>query len=227
MAGSFDDVRLPIFIERGAKGGPGFNTTVKELASGREKRNQNWSRSRGRWDIGFAIDDLDGLRPILGFFYARRAKARGFRFKDWADFELERQWIGAGDGSTQIFPIFKRYEPSGPAPFDRAITRPVRGTAKVWLDGALQALLPDGWDTGMPPSPRPMPAAGQVAVDFNTGEVLFGTAPAGPPAAAMIEAECEFDIPVRFDIDELGLELRGGGLGAIPAVPIVELKERD
>ncbi|TSD86024.1 TIGR02217 family protein [Mycobacterium sp. KBS0706] len=224
MANSFDDVRLPIYIERGAKGGPGFNTTIKELSSGREKRNQNWSLNRGRWDIGFAIDDLDGLRPVLAFFYARRARARGFRFRDWADSEMDRQQIGTGDGATRSFPIFKRYEADGPAPFDRAITRPVRGTAQIWVNGVLRSLLPDGWDTGMPPSPRPMPPAGQVAVDFNTGEVLFGTAPA---AAAVIEVACEFDLPVRFDIDELGLELRGGGLGAIPTIPIVELKERD
>ncbi|KGM34773.1 DUF2460 domain-containing protein [Inquilinus limosus] len=223
MADAFDDVRLPIYIERGAKGGPGFNTTVKEMASGKEKRNQNWSRSRAHWDIGFAIDDLDGLRPVMAFFYARRARARGFRFRDWSDYELDRQQIGAGDGARRVFPIFKRYEADGPAPFDRPITRPVRGTARVWLKGVLQTLLPDGWDAGMPASPRPMPAAGKVAVDFNTGEVLFGTAPA---AAASIEIECEFDVPVRFDMDELDLELRGGGLAAIPSIPIKELKER-
>ncbi|MGK9234770.1 DUF2460 domain-containing protein [Inquilinus limosus] len=221
MASSFDDVRLPIYIERGAKGGPTFNTTVKELASGKEKRNQNWSRSRSRWDIGYAIDDLDGLRPVLAFFYARRGRARGFRFRDWSDYELDRQVIGTGDGAVRIFQIFKRYEAEG-TPFDRPITRPVRGTAQVWVNGTLQTLLPDGWDAGMPTSPRPMPPAGRVAVDFNTGQVLFGTAPA---ANALIEAACEFDVPVRFDVDELDLELRGGGLGAIPTIPIRELKE--
>lgn len=144
-SGPFDDVRLPVFIEQGAKGGPGFNTTIKDLASGREKRNQNWSRSRARWDIGYAIDDFEGMRPVLAFFYARRGRARAFRFRDWADYELPRQTIGVGDAVHRVFPIFKRYEDDG-GTFDRPITRPVRGTIRVWVDGAEQELLPEGWE---------------------------------------------------------------------------------
>lgn len=445
-SGPFDDVRLPIYIEQGAKGGPGFNTTIKDLSGGKEKRNQNWSRSRARWDIGYAIDDLAGLRPVVAFFYARRGRARAFRFRDWWDFHLDRQTVAVADGIKRVIPIIKRYQDDGGS-YDRRITRPVRGTIRVWVDGTEQDLLPDGWeasadagpvsfslaaatggtvyatldpaaiatiqgtpatpllspdgltftlqdqggkpgavwtvgtqaitagkrmfeaatnpapangqrldnvvvglrspiwqgwgqpgggmvayaggglvgedgsiiapspafdstrsplrlsfavdheaaqihihvdgvrvastpcvpgreyrpiaalvvdaaqqgpsarltmnfgasafthpidgfkavytgdDPGTPGGPgadpdpdpvRPMPPAGTVAVDTGTGEVLFGTALA---AGAVIEAACEFDVPVRFDVDDLDVELRSGEYAAIPTIPVREIKE--
>ena len=90
-------VRLPTDIERGAIGGPRFNTTVLELDSGREKRNQNWQDTRGEWDVGYGlmtkyqedpasvIADVDDL---IHFFYTVRGMAFSFRFKDWSDYEV-------------------------------------------------------------------------------------------------------------------------------------------
>ena len=43
---AFDEVRLPTTVEKGALGGPTFNTTVKVLSNGYEQRNQNWSTTK-------------------------------------------------------------------------------------------------------------------------------------------------------------------------------------
>ena len=90
----FDEVRLPTNIEIGAQGGPQFNTTIIALSSGFEKRNINWADSKGTWDIGYSIRYKEDLDIVIQFFYARRGRANGFRFKDWSDFELPQQLIG-------------------------------------------------------------------------------------------------------------------------------------
>lgn len=202
-SGPFDDVRLPIYIERGAKGGPGFSTTIKDLAGGKEKRNQNWSRSRGRWDIGYAIDDLAGLYPVVAFFYARRARARGFRFRDWSDYHVDRQTIAVADGTKRVFQIIKRYQDDGGS-YDRLITRPVRGTVRVWVDGTEQALLPDGWeDAGDDPAP--------FALLSETPTVYAALDPA--TAAPIVGTTA----PVLFGLDALTITLQdqGGKAGGV------------
>src|SRR5262245_18788170 len=131
-----DEVRLPDYIERGAKGGPGFNTTVFELNSGFEKRNQNWAKARLKWDIGCGVmyleDDVGvaALKDIMDFFYARAGKAYGFRFKDRSDYQIFEQSIGTGTGSNPTFQVFKRYS-SGGRDYDRVVKKLVSGSVLV------------------------------------------------------------------------------------------------
>src|SRR5262245_16867263 len=106
---AFDEIRLPEDVERGAQGGPQFKTNIMTLGSGFEKRNQEWADTQGEWDLSYGISTKDDLKTLIAFFYARRGRARGFRFKDWSDFELERQAIGIGDGANADFQIYKRY----------------------------------------------------------------------------------------------------------------------
>ncbi len=153
---SFHEVRLPEQIEKGAKGGAGFKTTIFELSSGFEKRNVEWSRSKGKWNVGYGIQYLDGrdsgltaeegLNAVISFFYNRYGRAYGFRFKDWTDYQIgvpgnpelaTAQGIGTGDGTNAVFQLFKRYLNS-PFTYDRVITKPVQGTLSVWVSGVLQ-----------------------------------------------------------------------------------------
>ncbi len=106
---AFDEVRLPDDIERGALGGPRFKTSVIALKSGFEKRNANWEQTRADWDIGYGLRRKSQFKATLKFFYSRFGRERGFRFKDWLDFELDRQSIGLTDGSTATFQIFRKY----------------------------------------------------------------------------------------------------------------------
>ena len=59
-------------------------------------------------------------------------------------------------------------------------------------------------------------------VNNNTGVVTFTSAPA---AAAVIMADFEFDVPVRFDSDKLNLDIRTFETASIDAIDIVELLE--
>lgn len=228
MASFITGIRLPDDIERGALGGPRFNTTVLELDSGFEKRNQNWSQTRGEWDIGYGIltkfqEDpssakLD-LDDLINFFYTVRGRAFSWRFKDWSDYEvgfqngteITAQFLAFGDGSTTAFQAFKRYQFQTGTAFDRELTKLVSGTEQVFLEGVLQT------------------NPGQYSVDYDTGIITFVTAPAatggtGPGGAETVTYRTEFDAHVRFDTDDMKVSMELFSAGSWPNIPLVELR---
>ena len=199
---AFHDVQFPADISRGASGGPGFSTDVITVRSGREKRNVNWSESRGSWDVAHGIKDQVQLDRLIAFFRARRGKAHAFRFKDWSDYRLARQTIGTGDGTTKTFQIAKTYVDDGGYATVRDITKPVLTTVKVWKAGVLLA-------TG-------------YTVDGLTGVVTFTAAPADGQA---VECECEFDVPARFDTDSMKVSVEHYNMFTWGQIPVVEVRE--
>ena len=110
------------------------------------------------------------------------------------------QLLGTGDDAETQFQLVKHY-PSGSVIEVRTITKPVAGTVKVYLDGTEQAL---GW-----------------SVDTTTGLVIFGTAPA---LGVEVTADFEFDVPVRFDTDQMAVTIETYRLHAWQQIPIVELR---
>ena len=204
---AFHDVRFPERIALGATGGPLWSTNVVTTAGGHERRNQNWSASRGRWNVGSGLKTRDDLATLIAFFRARRGRAFAFRFKDWSDFQMPRQQIGTTDGTTVTFQIARSYA-SGPATQTRAIQLPVAGTVRCWTDGIERS---EG--TGASP----------FQVNLTTGVITLGTgirSPSGMP----VEAACEFDVPARFDADELGLTLETFFQGQWAEIPVIEVR---
>ena len=64
-------------------------------------------------------------------------------------------------------------------------------------------------------------AAADFAVDASTGLVTLATAPA---AGQAITAGFLFDVPVRFDTDQLTVSLDHFGAGSISTIPLVEVR---
>lgn len=210
---SFHDIRFPTAISLGASGGPERRTDIVVLGSGHEERNQRWADSRRRYEAGYGVKSLDDLQAVIAFFEERRGRLHGFRWKDHADYKscaftavptAEDQPVGTGDGVTADFQLIKRYGASF-APWSREIAKPVLGSVKLAVDGALQI---EGAD---------------YFLDHATGIVTFD-AGSIPGADAAITAGFEFDVPVRFDTDRLEINLQGFGHGSIPSVPIVEIR---
>lgn len=196
----FHEVRFPDAIARGATGGPGYDTTILATVAGFERRNANWSQARGRWDVGSGLKRREDFTALIAFFRARQGRAYGFRFKDWTDFRGEAELVGTGDGATKAFPLVKRYA-SGGVEVARQIRKPVAGTVTVQRDGVA---LTSGW-----------------SVDPLTGTVSFLTAPA---PGAILTASFDFDVPVRFDTDQMDLSLDTYDHGSWPQIPIVEIR---
>ncbi len=194
----FHSVRLPDDIERGAVGGPAFKTSRSLLASGRQTTVRHWLQPLGGWDIGYGIQSLTDLEAVRNFFYARMGAGFGFRFKDWSDFDVTQQEIGTGDGAQTLFQMFKRY-PDAVLPFDRTLTRLVSGTVRAWVN-SVELFDPAGF-----------------SVDLDTGEITFVVA---PPAAELVEAACEFDVPCQFVKDDLNVDVQSFLNGSIPKIKI-------
>lgn len=194
----FHEVRFPEDISYGSSGGPGFKTNVFELASGHEQRNIEWSLAKANYDVSYGIKQREQMEDVLDFFYARRAKAYGFRFKDWMDYTISRQSIGLGTGGD--IQVYKRYEPLTEYAYDRPILKLVPGSVSIWANGIAQAATLVDTKTGL------LDTSGLVGQD--------------------IEIECEFDVPVRFDTDEIKIAHDDWELMSWPSIPLTELKPR-
>jgi uncharacterized protein (TIGR02217 family) len=192
-----DDVRLPVDIERGAAGGPGFNTGIVTLGSGSETRNANWSVARSQWNVGYGVKKRDDLEEILAFFHARRGRWRGFRFKNWLDFSVKAGPVGAIAGQPLKRQLIRFYD-DPVLPYTQKIFLPVNGTLKVYKDNVLMS---SGYTVG---------SGGVLTFDADPG--------------VNVKTTFEYDIPVRFDIDNLAINLNTFMEGSVPAIPIVELR---
>ncbi len=206
---AFHEIRFPDVISRGAKGGPERRTRIVELASGDEERNASWANSRRRYDVSYGVRRADDLAAVVAFFEARNGRLHAFRFKDWSDYKSclpsatpapTDQIIGTGNGSTTTFALTKTYA-SGAQSWARAILKPVAGTVAVSLNGVAQG---SGW-----------------SVNTTTGIVTFAVP---PTTGAVIRAGFEFDVPVRFDTDELPVTLDIERTGSIPSIPLIEVR---
>src|SRR5918998_6076179 len=116
MASDFHEVRFPLDVSRGSRGGPVRRTDIVTLSSGREHRNSRWAHSRRRYDAGLGVRTIDALHAVVAFFEERRGRLYGFRFRDRVDCKScapsgapapTDQRIGTGDGSTMSFQLVK------------------------------------------------------------------------------------------------------------------------
>jgi uncharacterized protein (TIGR02217 family) len=207
----FHEVRFPLDIARGARGGPERLTQIVALASGREVRNSRWAHSRRRYDAGLGVRTLDALAEVVAFFEERRGRLYGFRWHDRLDSKScppsqapspTDQALGIGDGVNRVFQLARDYGLVD-APYRRVITKPVAGSVHVAIDGT-------------PVSPA------IASCDPATGLVTFtpGNAPA---SGATVTAGFSFDVPVRFDTDMIEVDLSAFEAGEIPKIPVVEI----
>ena len=203
----FHDVQLPLALAIGASGGPERLTDIVRLASGAESRNARWVRSRRRWEVGGATIQSDLAHELVTFFEARRGRLYGFRFRDPVDWKscppsqaisALDQAIGLGDGETRSFQLVKRYA-SGAALTERRIEKPVEGTVVMAVNGL---------------------GTTEFEVDAMSGLLTFDVAPAD---GAVLTAGFAFDVPVRFDADQVNVALAGHDAVRVLRVPLVEI----
>ncbi|UDQ91926.1 DUF2460 domain-containing protein [Xanthobacter autotrophicus] len=210
---AFHEILFPLEVALGASGGPERVTEVVTTASGREERNTRQADSRRRWDAGYGVKTFVALAEIVAFFEERRGRLHGFRWRDRLDHSSAApdgevsaldQLIGAGDGARATFALTKRYGALH-APYLRAITKPVAGSVKVAVNGIEHV------------------EGAHFSLDAARGEITFSEG-AIPPPSAVVTAGFRFDVPVRFDTDFLEVDLSAFAAGAIPRIPIIEIR---
>jgi uncharacterized protein (TIGR02217 family) len=209
---SFHEILFPLDITMKSAGGPERRTEIVSFGSGREQRNARWAHSRRRYDAGYGIKTLAALSSVVAFFEERRGQLHGFRWRDRLDHSSALpgqaplpfdQGIGVGDGATASFQLVKTYG-SGLANYTRPIVKPVAGSVRVAVGGVE---MTNSW----------------FDVDATTGIVSFAAGHL-PTAGAAVTAGFQFDVPVRFDTDYLEVDLSAFSAGAIPKIPIVEIR---
>ncbi len=209
----FHEIRFPVDISIGATGGPERRTEIVTLGSGREERNTRWANSRRRFNAGYGIKTLDQIHQVIRFFEERRGRLHGFRWRDPVDYKScppsstpspQDQIIGVGDGISDLFLLTKDYS-ENINPYQRRIDKPVAGSVVVAVDSVLQT------------------AGSDYSIDEATGVVLFASGNI-PTPGALITAGFLFDVPARFDSDYLEINLTNFNAGAIPDIPIVEIR---
>jgi uncharacterized protein (TIGR02217 family) len=205
---AFHDILFPLDIALRSAGGPQRRTDIVALGSGREERNARWAHSRRRYDAGYGVKTFEALSEVVAFFEERRGMLYGFRWRDRLDHSSDAgdvtpldQVIGTGDGATAAFQLVKNYGAIH-APYQRPVQKPVAGSVRVAVDGV---------------------ESNDFAVETATGIVTFDAGHI-PAAGAAVTAGFLFDVPVRFDTDYLEVDLSAFAAGAIPRIPLVEIK---
>jgi len=210
---AFHEILFPLDIALKSAGGPQRRTEVVLLGSGAEERNARWAHSRRVYDAGYGVKTFEALSQVIAFFEERRGRLYGFRWRDRLDHSSAApdaavaatdQAIGTGDGVTASFQLSKTYG-SLYSPYQRPIAKPAPGSVRVAVAGS------------------EVSEGTAFSVDTTTGVVTF-LAGHIPPVGAAVTAGFLFDVPVRFDTDYLEVDMSAFAAGAIPKIPLVEIR---
>lgn len=201
----FVEIRFPTDISYGANGGAMFNTDIVTSYTGHEQRNINWDKARAKYSISLTNKMKTEIKDIIAFFYARRGKAIGFRFKDWLDYEVINQELAVGDGVKTQYQLMKVYD-SGGIQYKRVITKPIRDTMVIRFNDGLN--LEEDLD---------------YTIDYATGIITFESNSI-PTDNDLIIVSFEFDVPVRFDSDELNISTTDLNANTWSSIQLVELR---
>ena len=201
----FHEVQFPSDISVGTSGGPRFNTGIICTASGAEQRTQNWRNPTYAFNVTHAVRSQTQLNELISFFRARKGKTTGFRFKDWTDYKIVNGPLLRGNGSTNMngLQITKYYIDIAPAYYTaRKIKKPVIGTVKLYID-----------DVEIDPL--------NYSVNYTTGII---TCDYVLPDQQLLTIDCEFDVPVRFDTDEMPASIDDWDSYSWSGITLVEVK---
>jgi uncharacterized protein (TIGR02217 family) len=167
---AFIESQLLFKVSYGLASEPSFVITRVALFSGIVARNAETSLPLFRFDAPYqSIGEADHA-VLYAAFIACKAGLHGFRFKDWADYQLTAEVIGtAAGGADETMQLIKTYT-FGSEDTERNIKKPT-GQVSLFEDGAPLA----------------------STTDTTTGIVTFTSS-----AGKVITATGEFDVPVMF-----------------------------
>lgn len=209
---SFHEVVFPEDISYGSSGGPSFNTTIVTLTSGFEQRNINWQDTRASYEASHGVKSREQMEALIEFFHARRGRAFGFRYKDWADYQIENGVVAQFDGTTKTAQLFKRYEPETAYFYDRTIKKFVPDS----LEGKFFLVSSTGVRTDL--------ATSQYSLDYATGIITMSATPSA--GSSLFVEYIEFHVPVRFDSDDMKVTQDDWEQMSWPSIELLELKLR-
>lgn len=179
-------------------GGPMWSTTILTTGAGAEQRFKRWVQPRYRYQIDQPPMNLAMAQALEAFLVARDGQFQGFRFEDYADYQISFP-ADTVQLTATTFQIAKSYT-SGSVTRIRTIYKPVSGTVAVF--NTSNVVVPSGW-----------------TVNTTTGIVTFSAAPGYLPRAT-----CSFDVPVRLDTSQLQRNMLGPQNLEVRGLALLELR---
>ncbi len=186
-----------------------WRTDIAALDSGKEQRNQIWSRPKRRWLLPFVSMAETNRDQLVELFNRAKGRYEIFLLEDPNDFEtaLAECSITAIDAQV-LFQLIKSYYPGETETWDENKTRIQPSSIfapVVKVDGVTKT---EGAD---------------YTLNDDTGIVDF-TGMGAPGAGKVITANYYFYFPVRFDMDdytELMFE-NWWDMGGVPVMEVIE-----
>ena len=171
----FIEERLLDCVSYGTVYGERFRTNIVTMRNKAESRNMEWSESQGEFTLVFAALTEPDRAEVMRIFRACRGRGIGFRLKNWVDYRAENETIGQGTGSMASYQLMIT-DSAGVYETKKTIKKPVDGTVRIYANGVEVA----------------------ASVDPRTGIATL-TAPIG----SVLTWSGEYDLPVRFDADDI------------------------
>lgn len=197
----FMEVEFPTDYSETSVFGPTFDVIGVDADSGQVKRIPQSTEGSSQFSIEHHIRTLTQAQTVLNFFHARRGRLIGFRAKDITDFTATNEFFGTGNNILTVFQLIKVYT-SGGFTQTKIITKPISGTILLYADDSLIN-------------------SGDYTIDYTTGLVTFDIAPGD---TVELTWTGEFDLPVRFDTDELDISVDGFEVYNVGSFGLTEIK---
>jgi uncharacterized protein (TIGR02217 family) len=187
------DMRFPTGVKFGAVGGPGFNTRMGRVRSGRTQRNAQWDFPVHRFQVQRIFKTNTLKNEFTKFFMVANGSLNTWRLQDPADNE-----VGSGEGvvyalGNSRFQLAKRYSVTTSTASSPNLTYTKDVYIRCPVDGTLviSGLTEDTHYT----------------VDYSNGIVTT----LGSPTVSFSSFTCEFDLKCRFEQDELMFQALDSG----------------
>lgn len=171
----FIEERLLDSVSYGTVYGESFNTDIKVMRNKSESRNMQWSESQGTYTLVFDALLEEDRAKVMKVFRTCRGRGVGFRLKNWVDYKAKNETLGVMTDNTQSFQL-KITSSAGGYTTVKTIRKPVVGRVVVYVDGV------------------ETPAT----IDYTKGIVTVAA-----DIGSTISWSGEYDIPVRFDNDDI------------------------
>lgn len=200
MQNNFINIQFPIDISYGSSGGPLYDSEILTTISGGEIRNLNTPRAKMYFDVSPGIKNKKQIDKILAFFRICHGRQKGFRLKDWVDFQGIKEKVIIIDKKT--IQLIKTYKFNDDIYEERLISKPVPGTVTIYIN-------------------KRRISNQDLEINHSNGRVKFKNYTT--KSTDIITASFEFDVPVRFDLDYLPIIIESCDVFALPEIPLIEI----
>lgn len=197
-----------------------YSTDITVSKSGHEVRNANWQDPLHKFNAASGIRSRADVATLEAFFHVVKGRETAFLLQDLSDYTIPQSGstpalIGTGDGADATWQITKTYTDALSNTYVRNITRPSATVSDlaVYVNDVLQTHTT------------------HYTYSTTTGIITFVAAPTVAHTIKVTLAK--YYVPVRFDIDELPVDLlcywvdsgTPYSLGEIPNVPMIEVRD--